>query len=50
MTKCIGIISWLPNEPELRSKRLETLNATLESCYKVRRIITNFAGWNEVIQ
>ena len=35
MKKCIGIISWLPDEPNQRAARLETLKATLESCYKV---------------
>ena len=35
MNKCIGIISWLPDNLEQRNLRLETLNKTLKSCDEV---------------
>lgn len=35
MTKCIGIISWLPDDESHRKLRLESLIKTLDSCNKI---------------
>ena len=35
MKKCIGIISWLPDDPTLRQTRLNSLNKTLSKVFKL---------------